>query len=605
MLSDPSNTKPQMLVPVAEFTPLYEVTKDRQIVWCRLQGYPHWPAQVLPLTKKQYSLPSIRYSLGRKCPEMNIPVMFFDTHDIAFVPPNAIKTFEYGIWNGFHTSKRGRMVRRIPFAVEEVRSYCQERNPMIPPNWWCLDEVLENSRLFKAMGRKEMPSYRREFFQASQKNIFWFEEDNEHAWPVQAIPYNTAVRLLPTLSDEPCSSEYPHQTVIFFGTSKIRMVEETKLTSFEAGVYRGYPHSYGRSNQPFMISIGEVWGYLRDEREWPPGTLSGKFWWNCTSRGSNPPAKGSPKFYHYLGDFKHINSSIWEPNTYSRVSTGHRSAISDICDCLHEPKERRCAGEWCKNQAMEIFCHDTNCSSSKDCQNRGFPKQKINSKVRPWWVVGQRGWVLLANVSIKKEEFIIEYSGERIDHLEYEKRVAVSVASGQEDFYYAEIDEKLYIDARHKGNMSRFVGSSCNPNSRLVKKGISPKQGLALVAGRDIAEGDHITINYRSAILGSVDCECGEENCRSLTEEERKLVSKFVGRKIEVEWSGEKANEETRHAKTKWWKATVLEYNIRLKKFLIRYDDGGDEEHLVLSPKGDSKGTKFRLPTFDPSHTEE
>ena len=36
------------------------------------------------------------------------------------------------------------------------------------------------------------------------------------------------------------------------------------------------------------------------------------------------------------------------------------------------------------------------------------------------------------------------------------------------DFYIMEIENGFYVDGKHKGNLSRFINHSCDPNCELV-----------------------------------------------------------------------------------------------------------------------------------------
>ena len=53
-----------------------------------------------------------------------------------------------------------------------------------------------------------------------------------------------------------------------------------------------------------------------------------------------------------------------------------------------------------------------------------------------------------------------------------------------------------YIDARKKGNNSRFINHSCQPNAQFVKREVDGVQRCAVYALEDIYSGEEITCNY-------------------------------------------------------------------------------------------------------------
>jgi histone-lysine N-methyltransferase SETD2 len=61
---------------------------------------------------------------------------------------------------------------------------------------------------------------------------------------------------------------------------------------------------------------------------------------------------------------------------------------------------------------------------------------------------------------IERGEDIIEYVGEGID-LSKEKTTIFQ--------YLMHLQSTYYIDAKRKGNLSRFINHSCNPNSEVKK----------------------------------------------------------------------------------------------------------------------------------------
>ena len=65
--------------------------------------------------------------------------------------------------------------------------------------------------------------------------------------------------------------------------------------------------------------------------------------------------------------------------------------------------------------------------------------------------------------------FIVEYIGEIIDDAESERRLWQARTNGIKNFYMMELSPNMVIDAGSKGNLSRFLNSSCDPNCETQK----------------------------------------------------------------------------------------------------------------------------------------
>lgn len=58
-------------------------------------------------------------------------------------------------------------------------------------------------------------------------------------------------------------------------------------------------------------------------------------------------------------------------------------------------------------------------------------------------------------------------------------------------------DNKLIVDATMKGNMTRFVNHSCDPNCEMIKMMVKGRPRMALFAGAEgIVTGEELTYDY-------------------------------------------------------------------------------------------------------------
>ncbi|KAK1293455.1 Histone-lysine N-methyltransferase ASHR3 [Acorus calamus] len=148
--------------------------------------------------------------------------------------------------------------------------------------------------------------------------------------------------------------------------------------------------------------------------------------------------------------------------------------------------------EDCVCRGQSISCSKA-CSCSDSCTNRPFRREK---KVK---IVKTRlcGWGVKAAESIKKGDFVIEYIGEVINDALCEQRLWDMKHRGDQNFYMCEIRKDFTIDATFKGNASRFLNHSCNPNCKLEKWQVDGETRVGVFAAQAIEAGEQLTYDYR------------------------------------------------------------------------------------------------------------
>ena len=63
----------------------------------------------------------------------------------------------------------------------------------------------------------------------------------------------------------------------------------------------------------------------------------------------------------------------------------------------------------------------------------------------------------------------MEYVGEVLDQKQFRKRAKQFAKDDVQHFYFMALSTELCIDASSKGNISRFINHSCEPNSETQK----------------------------------------------------------------------------------------------------------------------------------------
>jgi SET domain-containing protein len=111
--------------------------------------------------------------------------------------------------------------------------------------------------------------------------------------------------------------------------------------------------------------------------------------------------------------------------------------------------------------------------------------------------------------------FVNEYVGDLVTEEECQRRIKKAHAENITNFYMLTLDVKRVIDAGPKGNLSRFMNHSCQPNCETQKWNVNGDVRVGLFAIKEIAAGSDLTFNYNLESKGQEKtiCQCGALNC--------------------------------------------------------------------------------------------
>ena len=120
---------------------------------------------------------------------------------------------------------------------------------------------------------------------------------------------------------------------------------------------------------------------------------------------------------------------------------------------------------------------------------------------------------------IRKGTLIAEYTGERIDNAEADRRYDDAKMKRHHTFLFI-VSSRTVVDAAVDGNDSRFINHSCDPNCEtFIQRG-----QIFIEAIRDIPAGTELTYDYlyertedekgKPGIEEYYACHCGAKNCR-------------------------------------------------------------------------------------------
>ena len=113
------------------------------------------------------------------------------------------------------------------------------------------------------------------------------------------------------------------------------------------------------------------------------------------------------------------------------------------------------------------------------------------------------GLGLFAAEDISKEQLIIEYTGERVDEDEANKR------GGR---YLFQVNDNLVIDGTGRENVARYINHACKPNAEAEHD--EDEDRIFVRACKKIKAGEEITYDYGKEYMDDI---IGPEGCKCAT----------------------------------------------------------------------------------------
>ena len=240
-------------------------------------------------------------------------------------------------------------------------------------------------------------------------------------------------------------------------------------------------------------------------------------------------------------------------------------------------------GEDCFNRSCHTTCDPRVCPCGLSCSNRPFhlltfPRTKTI-------LTENRGWGLFLAEPVRAGTFIVEYTGEIIDDKTCEERLWADKKRGEDNFYLMEVrGNQITRRAGHKGNLSRFINSSCQPNCETQKwqDGSTGETRVGIFAIQDIPQGAELMYDYNFAHFGgegttSFSCKCGHPLCRGTLDANPERTRNY-NRRVEIQW-----------ANKGFYAGTVLSYHNKTEKHQVLYDTG-EQEYVRLEGEDAAAG---------------
>lgn len=201
--------------------------------------------------------------------------------------------------------------------------------------------------------------------------------------------------------------------------------------------------------------------------------------------------------------FKMIDRNIY----VSRLEIKLKTHDIPRCHC----KKGRCGPSECENAMVFMECNAERCPLAKNCQNQRFQKRQYAGIIPKR--CGAKGWGIFAQLPISAGQFVIEYVGEVIDADELDIRS--KACANAPHYYFLSLTGGETIDASKKGNISRFINHSCDPNCITQKWQVDGESRVGIFALRNIKVGEELTFDYQFERFSHKKqrCLCGAANC--------------------------------------------------------------------------------------------
>ncbi|GIX90502.1 histone-lysine N-methyltransferase, H3 lysine-36 specific [Caerostris darwini] len=391
------------------------------------------------------------------------------------------------------------------FSPEKVRGYPGVMNLCFCVQCGCNDDLLFCNSCPCAIHEKclKAGTYKGDVFicdrckskkTVSFNDVVWAKVYNLRWWPAKVMnPENIPVNVKKIKHFD---GEFPVQ---FFGTDECYWTQNGRVYPFiskRVGLEdKNLKHNFKKviSDPRFDNAVKLALKSLSDQREM-----------NAIENGN--PKKPPP--------YKHVKTN--RPVGNVQLRTSHDTSDYNPCGCKSGDKDPCGYDSLCLNRSMCTECYADVCEAGDRCQNQKFQKLEY-AKVKPFWT-STKSWGLKALEDIKEGHFVIEYLGDLIDEEECERRIKQKQEVGDTNFYFCTLDATRIIDAGPKGNFSRFMNHSCEPNCETQKWSVNGDGRIGIFAKKDIPAGSELTFDYQMdfAHYEKLKCYCGSKRCSGL-----------------------------------------------------------------------------------------
>ena len=275
----------------------------------------------------------------------------------------------------------------------------------------------------------------------------------------------------------------------------------------------------------------------------------------------------------------------------------------DYCKCMSVEEGGQGCDEVCLNRLMHIECvgvYDqkmlkeggrskvhNNCMLGKECGNRRLGR-KQTARCRPKREPG-KGWGLITVDGCKVDDLVSEYVGEVLDTDQINARLVAheKLKPNDPNFYIMALETGWFIDARDKGNLSRFINHSCDPNCQLQRTVVAGVTRIAIVCIRSVGTGEFLSYDYQfdTEHAASFRCACGADKCRgTMKGGNASLVEGGAGERVKKTKAAMLKEARAKNERDRVFVQKVEEESVgRLNLVGVRVPGGNSEAETVLN----------------------
>lgn len=192
-------------------------------------------------------------------------------------------------------------------------------------------------------------------------------------------------------------------------------------------------------------------------------------------------------------------------NEYRSERIISKEAKKMTCDCFLAPSEiernEMGCGDDCLNRMLLIECGQK-CVVGERCTNRRFQKH-LNADCTIF-KTEKKGYGLIAKSYIPPGVFVMEYVGEVLNSKQFERRANDYSKQMNAHYYFMALSSDCVIDATKKGNISRFINHSCEPNAETQKWTVNGELRIGFFSTKAILPDEEITFDYQFQRYGQV-----------------------------------------------------------------------------------------------------
>lgn len=196
-----------------------------------------------------------------------------------------------------------------------------------------------------------------------------------------------------------------------------------------------------------------------------------------------------------------IKDLHFEPEPYIKITENflippvqyvREDALADDCNCT----ESNPCGSY-NNQCLNLvtfFECNASCKLGDKCQNQRI-RNKKNAQTKII-MTPNSGFGLITTKDLKEGAFIAEYVGDLINTDEKNRRMTAMNEAGTTKYYFMELSQHVYIDAGPRGNESRFINHSCDPNCESIPMFVDGYKRIGIFTTRDIKAVSNQSLHF-------------------------------------------------------------------------------------------------------------